>query len=65
MTNTATNSSPGADLKRVISNPETLMAESDREEKKTRVEDGMENLALEAEESSEEIMGPNSFPNFR
>jgi hypothetical protein len=60
MTNTATNSSPGADLKRVISNPETLMAESDREEKKTRVEDGMENLALE--EESDEIGGPNSFP---
>jgi hypothetical protein len=57
MTNTATNSSPGADLKRVISNPETLMAESDREEKKTRVEDGMENLALDNED-----MGPNSFP---
>lgn len=60
MTTTTTNSSPGADLKRVISNPEHLMAESDREEKKTRVEDGMENLALE--EDSEEMDGPNNFP---
>jgi hypothetical protein len=35
------------DLKRVISNPEAIMAESDREDKKTRVEDAMEKVTLE------------------
>jgi hypothetical protein len=55
------------DLKRVISNPEAIMAESDREDKKTRVEDGMGKITLENQagggDDDDNIMGGERAPD--